>query len=192
MFVFVDDTGVTAWAANGSVGSVGFQINATSFYGFGATTAVSSADVRLNRDAAATLALRNSTNAQTFNIYNTSTTALTACEYFSIDWTTTSNVVNLQATAGSTSGTARVMTLSYGGKQASPVAAITIPITSGNITFGGGITLPGGATFLTTNTALTDGAGVGLGTLTTAPSAGNPTKWIGINDNGTTRYIPAW
>lgn len=48
------------------------------------------------------------------------------------------------------------------------------------------------AALIKTNTTLTDGAGVGLGTLTTAPSAGNPTKWIGINDNGTTRYIPAW
>jgi hypothetical protein len=25
-----------------------------------------------------------------------------------------------------------------------------------------------------------------------APAAGNPTKWIPIDDNGTTRYIPAW
>lgn len=30
------------------------------------------------------------------------------------------------------------------------------------------------------------------GTLTNAPVAGNPTKWIPINDNGTIRNIPAW
>lgn len=54
------------------------------------------------------------------------------------------------------------------------------------------ITTPGGATFHTTNTALTNGAGAAIGTLLNAPTAGNPTKWIGINDNGTTRYIPAW
>lgn len=54
------------------------------------------------------------------------------------------------------------------------------------------MTTGGGAVFQTTNTALTDGAGAALGTLATAPAAGNPTKWIGINDNGTTRYIPAW
>jgi hypothetical protein len=54
------------------------------------------------------------------------------------------------------------------------------------------ITTPGGATFHTTNTALTNGAGAAAGTLLNAPAAGNPTKWIGINDNGTTRYIPAW
>lgn len=45
---------------------------------------------------------------------------------------------------------------------------------------------------LETTAALTDGAGAGAGTITTAPAAGNPTKWVPINDNGTTRYIPAW
>lgn len=55
-----------------------------------------------------------------------------------------------------------------------------------------GITTAGGAVFHTTNTALTNGAGASAGSITNAPAAGNPTKWIGINDNGTTRYIPAW
>lgn len=48
------------------------------------------------------------------------------------------------------------------------------------------------ATMLTTNTNFTNGAGSGVGTLTNAPASTNPTKWIPINDNGTTRYIPAW
>lgn len=43
-----------------------------------------------------------------------------------------------------------------------------------------------------TNTALTDQAGAQVGTLTNAPTAGNPTKWIAIDDNGTTRKIPTW
>lgn len=43
-----------------------------------------------------------------------------------------------------------------------------------------------------TGTTLTDGAGASLGTLTNAPAAGDPTKWIAIDDNGTTRHIPAW
>ncbi len=63
---------------------------------------------------------------------------------------------------------------------------------AGNVTATGTLTTVGGATLHTTSSALTDGAGVATGTLATAPSAGNPTKWIGINDNGTTRYIPAW
>lgn len=40
--------------------------------------------------------------------------------------------------------------------------------------------------------ALPNGAAANVGTLTNAPTAGNPTKWIPINDNGTTRYMPAW
>ena len=47
-------------------------------------------------------------------------------------------------------------------------------------------------TMLRTYTAFTNGAGAAAGTLANAPVAGNPTKWIPINDNGTTRYIPAW
>lgn len=43
-----------------------------------------------------------------------------------------------------------------------------------------------------TYTSFSDGAAANVGTLTNAPAAGNPTKWISINDNGTTRYIPAW
>lgn len=56
----------------------------------------------------------------------------------------------------------------------------------------GGATVVGGAQFITTNTALTNGAAAAAGTLLNSPAAGNPTKWIGINDNGTIRYIPAW
>ena len=39
---------------------------------------------------------------------------------------------------------------------------------------------------------LLDGAGASAGTLTNAPSAGDPAKWVAIDDNGTIRYIPAW
>lgn len=57
----------------------------------------------------------------------------------------------------------------------------------------GDITVSGASgVFLATTTALTNGAGAGAGTLTNAPSAGNPTKWIEINDAGTIRKIPTW
>jgi len=39
---------------------------------------------------------------------------------------------------------------------------------------------------------LTNGSGAAVATMTNGPTAGNPTKWIPIDDNGTTRYIPAW
>lgn len=40
--------------------------------------------------------------------------------------------------------------------------------------------------------ALANGAAANTATLTNAPAAGNPTKWISIDDAGTTRRIPAW
>jgi hypothetical protein len=63
---------------------------------------------------------------------------------------------------------------------------------TGLLTANGGITVVGGAKLLTTNTALTDNAGANTATLDNSPITGNPTKWIAINDNGTTRYIPTW
>lgn len=45
---------------------------------------------------------------------------------------------------------------------------------------------------LSTLAAVTSGAGSSTGTLTNAPAAGNPTKWIPFDDFGTTRFIPAW
>lgn len=40
--------------------------------------------------------------------------------------------------------------------------------------------------------ALTNHVGALLGTLGNSPVAGNPTKWISINDNGTVRRFPTW
>jgi hypothetical protein len=60
-----------------------------------------------------------------------------------------------------------------------------------SVTFAAGIT-HGSATLLTTSVSLTNGAGAAAGTLLNAPSAGNPSKWIPINDNGTIRYVPSW
>jgi hypothetical protein len=36
------------------------------------------------------------------------------------------------------------------------------------------------------------GAGVGVGTLTNTPAAGDPAMWLPITINGVQRYIPAW
>lgn len=54
------------------------------------------------------------------------------------------------------------------------------------------LTLARAATLLTTSVALTDVSGAGAGTLSNAPTAGNPTKWFAINDNGVTRKVPTW
>lgn len=58
---------------------------------------------------------------------------------------------------------------------------------------GAGMVYTNAATFmLRTKTSLSNGAAAAAGTLTNAPAAGNPTKWLPYDDNGTTRYIPAW
>lgn len=69
--------------------------------------------------------------------------------------------------------------------------------TTGALTIGGGLGVNGAlwvssATLISSSTTLTNGAAAAVGTLLNAPAAGNPTKWIPINDNGTTRYLPAW
>lgn len=90
------------------------------------------ADTTLYRDNSNILALKNSTNAQEFRVYETTTGPI----YKAL----------------------------LGNRQLMKIS---------------------GASF-------TDGAGSSAGTLTNAPAVGNPTKWIPIDDNGTTRYIPAW
>lgn len=56
-----------------------------------------------------------------------------------------------------------------------------------------GVPYGGATTFMIGSTGTwASGAGVSAGTLLNAPSAGNPTKWIPVDDNGTTRYVPAW
>lgn len=55
-----------------------------------------------------------------------------------------------------------------------------------------GLLTTNSAVLMASNRALTDGAAAQVATMTNGPTAGNPTKWFPINDNGTTRYVPAW
>lgn len=58
---------------------------------------------------------------------------------------------------------------------------------------GTGMIYTNAATFMIrTKTSYTNGAGASAATIANAPAVGNPTKWIPVDDNGTTRYIPAW
>jgi hypothetical protein len=61
-----------------------------------------------------------------------------------------------------------------------------------NVFVAGNITVGDATALIKSSVAMNSGAGVGAGTITNAPAAGDPTKWIPINDNGTTRYVPAW
>ena len=70
-------------------------------------------------------------------------------------------------------------------------------VVTGGVGIGGALNVGGalevsGATLIKSNTTLTDGAAAAAGTLTNAPTAGNPTKWVLINDNGVIRKFPTW
>lgn len=123
------------------------------FSGTGATFTLKSSILNfgttfLQEDAANVLALRNSTNPQRLNIGNTFID-LTHKEDLSFYFS--SNIGHIGTTQ--TGGTARVLQIDYGGTSTS---AISVPITSGNIAFGGNITTPAiilnGGTSLTTYT----------------------------------------
>jgi hypothetical protein len=116
---------VTTVRVQGVGGSINFTDAGTNPFAGG------SVDLSLVRDAANILALRNSTNAQRINIGNTFTSTSNR-EDLSIY--NTSNVGHVGMTT--TGGTARVLQLDYGG---TTTAAISVPITSGPITLGGGL-----------------------------------------------------
>ncbi len=96
-------------------------------------------NTRLTADGSCIVAQRNSTSAQVYRVYNTFTSS-TSYERFTIDWQTSANVCMLGTEKGSGGGTARVLQINYGG---TTTAAITVPITSGAIVFGGDVTSTG-------------------------------------------------
>jgi len=99
-------------------------------------------------------------------------------------------------TAGRWSNVYSVLGDFSGAVTCSTTLAVTSTTTlTGLLTANGGITTNGGNNLLTTNQALNSYSGSSAATLyynTDAPVSGEPTKWIAINDNGTTRYIPTW
>lgn len=217
-----------------------------------------SLDTAIQRDGAAnTLALRNGTAAQAFNVYNTYTDA-SNYERGVFDWASSANTLRIGTEAAGT-GSARSLEFVTGGTgrwfiQAggnllastnntydigtsttvgapryinagsgffvagaggyfwSGVGSLTMPVSGGLqindasatntvrmtagasnlLTLNGGLKTTGATFALQTATTLTDNAAAQVATMTNGPAAGNPTKWIAINDNGVTRYIPAW
>jgi hypothetical protein len=79
---------------------------------------------------------------------------------------------------------------------------ITLIATPGAVTIGGsaGSPLVYAQQFITSNAtyigqssiSLTNQAASNVATMTNAPVAGNPTKWVDYNDNGTIRKLPLW
>ena len=76
---------------------------------------IGSNDTVLVRDAANTLALRNSTSPQTFNVYGTWTTAITNFERLAIKYNATDVAYQIAAEKGSTNGDYRPLQIWTGG-----------------------------------------------------------------------------
>jgi len=113
------------WAVGGTevarVDNAGlFSVASGGGYQWSSTTASSGTkDLILLRDAAATLAQRNGTTAQSFRVYNTYTDA-SNFERGTMDWATTANTLTIGSAKAGT-GTARSVNLIAGG-----VVAMTI------------------------------------------------------------------
>jgi hypothetical protein len=134
-------SGTYAWAYLKSVGVSGarFQLgNATPFgWTDNAEGAAGTFDTILTRDAANTLALRNGTSAQRFNVYNTYTSS-TNYETFKIDWITTANTCLIGTEKGS-SGTARDLAFQTDGTTRLTIGASSLVTVAGTLTVSGGV-----------------------------------------------------
>jgi len=84
-----------------------FGLLPTGRISWASTSALGSPDLFLYRDAANTLAQRNSTNAQAFRLYN-SYTSSSVGEWLSVDWTTTANTATI-ATKANGAGVVRTL-----------------------------------------------------------------------------------
>lgn len=132
----VDANGSTVFFVNNSAKSSAgthFKLGDTGYFGWGASSHVGSStsiDTRLYRDAANTLALRNSTNAQEFRVYNTWTDASNN-EYMALDWAT--NVAVIDVVENGT-GTQRNLSIRHGGTEQILVDGTDVDVTNLKVT----------------------------------------------------------
>lgn len=151
----------------------------------------SNGDILLNTNAGQTKIGRTSTSTFTTNGIlqvreNTNEFLVSMANAASKEWVWGTNVNTLYLRNVTDSVTA--LQVANGGR-----LLVGAPTDDGStrLQINGGIK-HGDTTLLRTSVALTNGAAAAAGTLGNAPVAGNPTKWVPINDNGTVRYIPAW
>lgn len=121
------------------------------------------------------------------------------------DWSATGfqgTRVNIDVTINGTTTLANRFSLTDTRLTLSTTEAATSK-TTGSLVLSGGLGISGDAYadsfftnvatfFARSKITLNNGAAAQTGTLTNAPAAGNPTKWLPFDDNGTTRYVPAW
>ena len=116
---FFGVNGVAVVYASAGINQIAFSYNtngeialpSTGRYAFSSSSlSTGTPDTFLYRDAANTLAQRNSTNAQTFRLYNTYTSTSLG-EWLSVDWSTTANTATIATKAN---GVGVVRTLATG------------------------------------------------------------------------------
>lgn len=105
------------------------------------------------------------------------------------------NIITMTRAAGTAVALSRPLNMAS--STASTSTTTGALVVTGGVGVGGRLNVGGAlevssATLIKSNTTLTDGAAAAVGTLTNAPTAGNPTKWVLINDNGTIRKFPTW
>ena len=170
--------------------NVGLSNNSFTLYnnGINRFTIDSTGNAFFAVNASGSVSIVNLTTAQCFRVYNTSSAANANFARGVFDTTTAGTLTIGTQTLGTGVGTfgklqfisEGVNVFDYAVTKASAFTFAATPYTSQ-------------AAFIARSSiALTNGAGASAGTITNAPSVGNPTKWIPIDDNGTTRYIPAW
>lgn len=166
------------FAAGGTFGSSSFSVSSatglTSVYdggGYGfcsGATADGAVDLVLRRDAANILALRNSTSAQTFRVYNTYTDA-SNYERGIFDWNATANTLTIGTQAAGT-GTVR-----------------NIALVGGNLTIASAVATPaGGSTSARLLFGTTAGFGIYYGSGAPSVSAAKGSKYMRSDGSGTT------
>lgn len=139
---FLDDTadnpGFGVISVGGDYTKVAIGLNVgVPYIGFGPGDA--GRDIFITRDAAGILHQRNSTNAQTFRVYNTWTSS-TSFEAGVLDWRTEANTLCFGTIKGSAGGSARQLKIVTDGIAAITVSTAQAVTMSGNTTSQGTLT----------------------------------------------------
>ncbi|WP_124919497.1 hypothetical protein [Burkholderia cepacia] len=102
--------------------------------------------------------------------------------------------INIKMTGNGSTTPSKTMRVQNGAWQLinNGYSAILLQVADNGAVNASGLITGGSSTLIGSSVALTNGAGSATATLTNGPVAGNPTKWVPINDNGTIRYMPAW
>jgi hypothetical protein len=191
-------TGAPAWASpqafaqGASVAGTGLLANAANISG--GNLLFSGTAQRIAGD------LSNATNANRVQVQTTTPNGTTNLGLIPNGTGTLSAVRLHNASDPDNAGQVRFFVSGTGAGVANTTIGLGTPVTTlgftgftGGYSFDGKVSVPGGATpVLRATAAVTSGAAAATGTLTNAPAAGNPTKWIPFDDAGTTRWIPAW